>query len=218
MSEHSCGNFRRFGMECPFLDIKGHDPDNEHESRRIPFALPARRANDEMEDNLRRLPTVAHGQPEMKEALERMAAIQREGGLRSIPRRVPELMPDFGSRKVGDLPFGGRGHPELISILAAIAIMQGLRALRSRGFSPGVQSVSQSEMRSARGLNRASGTSGAGPRSTGTVAGQGFHLRAETFRRPLRAPKLNERDEALKRLLGFKGLRAGFDEFSETGF
>ncbi len=204
MRHHACGNFRQFGMECPFGEIEEHQDEEEDERFKLPFAVPARRANDRMAENLSQFPVVAHGQPDMAEKLKRIAAIQREGGLQSIP----------------NFPFGGRGHPELISILAAIAIMTGLRALQASGFGTGSQGVRASEMRAGRGLSGLSGTSGVAQGSrTGLRGRGGLHVQAETFRRPFRAPKVgDERDEALRRLLGFRGPRGGFDEFSETGF
>jgi len=190
-------------MLCPFEDMEEDDEDDQPDERRIPIAIPMRRAQEGQLDNLSQFPVIAHGDPAMRKALEKMAAIQREGGLKSIPRAVPSL------------PFGGRGHPELISILAAIAVMTGLKALRSTGFGASLRAVRLSETRAAKGLTRLSGIGG---QPTGGRGG-GLHVQAPTFRRPLRAPKVSrQRNNEMKRLLGFGPKGPGFDQFSETGF
>ncbi len=205
---HECDRFRARGMSCPFEEMDEDDDDDEEQDKLFPpLAIPARKRRDgDLANNLSQFPVVAHGDPQMKEALERMAAIQNEGGLQSIPNLIPSL------------PFQGRGHPEIISILAAIAIMSTLKALRSTGLGKGFQAVKVSETRVARGLSKLGGIGGSAVRP-GPPAGGGLHMRAPTFRGPLPSPKVSKgQDNELRRLLGFRGPLAGFDEFSETGF
>lgn len=223
---HECERFTLRGIECPFRDLtkeekkrqrereKEERPEEAEERDEIPVAIPARREQDkrhkmtreqQFADMLKRMPVIAHGDPKMKEALERMLRTQEEGGLPSIPR---EAIP----RRGFPLPeLEGRG---LIAVLSAIAIFEGLRQLRSTGSGTSSRAVRASELRAASGFNKLLGTSGRG-------AG-GFLRQADRFRTPLRtSPKVTqEKDTALKRLLGFSlgKPQAGFDEFSETGF
>ncbi len=202
---HDCDRFRAKDMLCPFQDLEEDDDDPDTESEDLPLAIPARKQREMMVDNLSQFPVIAHGDPRMKKALERMAAIQHGGGLPSIPREVPNL------------PFQGRGHPELISILAAIAIMSALKGMRSITSSPSFQAVRVSESRVAKGLTRL-GQSGR-PGSRGGFGG--IHTQAPRFRGAHGLRKVSqEQDNQLKRLLGFSlgPPGAGFDEFSETGF
>lgn len=224
LEHHDCDRFRAQGLMCPFEELREDDDFEDDKSHRIPIAFPARRAADELGDNLLRFPTIAHGEPEMRKALERMAAIQQEGGLRSIPRAIPtlpDLPPVVAPGRGRGAPFpspvlGGRG---IISILAAIAIMSTLRSMRSPTFNPTSQAVQTSERHVARGLTRLGQTG-----RIGTPGGfGGLHTQAATFRPGqlgLRPKVTIKGNNELRKLLGFglKGPSAGFDEFSETGF
>lgn len=206
LHNHECARFRQFGMSCPFEELK--EDDEEDEEHRIPIAIPARRSQSQMADNLVQFPIIAHGDPVMRKALERMAAIQHEGGLQSIPRSVPAM----------GLPSSGSVAQPLIAILTAVAIMEGLRRSRSLKSGASLKAVRASEVRAAKGLTQLSPTGRGSPRGQAAGGGGGFHMKAPTFRKPLTAPKLRSGDRQLRRLLGLPNRVAGFDEFSETGF
>lgn len=194
MHMHECDRFRAEGFsECPFRRSKGHeDEDEEEERRRIPLALPGRRTVEgDALDNLSQFPVIAHGDPAMRKALERMAAFQNLRGLPSLPDiTVPEF------------PFGGRGLHETAAIFAAVVIMQSLRALRATGPSPPFQAVRVSERHAARGLAQVG--------APGTRGGfGGMHVNAASKLRRLMGRR---------RLRELGGPIAGFDAFSETGF
>lgn len=225
---HECDIFGVRGIECPFRDLtkeerkrkrerdKEEKEAEEEERDEIKVMVPARRRTGrdhritremEMVEQFRDMPVIAHGDPEMKKALERMRSMQNEGGLPSIPR-IPGLpLPELE----------GRG---LIALLAAIAISEGLRQLRSTGSMPSFQAVRASETRAAQGLSKLSRTGKVGHRG----GFGGLMRQADRFRTPLRtSPKVSrERDIALRRLLGFSLGRpssgSGSDDFSETGF
>ena len=219
---HDCDRFRASGLACPYLGLKRKsrkkDREREKESEdreleeslKIPFIIKrdARQQaeNDLLGEDLMKLPVIAHGDPAMKKALERMMQMQSKGGLPSIPRLIPEL-PSFEQ--------GPRG---LIAILAAIATMAALERMRSTGSNPGFQPVRAAETQSAQGLSRLSQSGRPGSRG----GFGGIHTRAAKFRTPLRtAPKIRSRDNDLRKLLGFRSKGSGLpgiDEFSETGF
>lgn len=220
---HDCDRFRASGLACPYRELKKtkkkdreEDPEREEQvedrslvdALRIP--LPGKREKDLRQnsfllgEDLMKLPVIAHGDPEMQKALERMLRIQDVGGLPSIP--------NFGT----GLPSFDQGPQGIMAILAAIATMAALNRLRSTGSNPSFQAVRASETQSARGLSRLSQSGLAGSRG----GFGGIHTRAAKFRIPLRtAPK---RNQELRRLLGFKGSKGsglpGIDTFSETGF
>jgi len=211
---HDCERFFAQGIECPFRRKIEHEEDDEEEEERqaqrdagrFPHEImfPARRSNEDVGGQLSQFPVIAHGDPEMRERLERMAAFKRLGELPSLPQISPP-------------PFGGRGLPELTSILAAITIMTLLRSMRSTGFGQGFQAVRASEKVAAEGLSRLSR-----PGRQGSRGGfGGMHMQAPTFRGVLRFRKVSQgENQEMRRLLGFSlgPPGAGFDEFSETGF
>lgn len=158
---HECARFTKVGLTCPFRRSEEDDDDEPDEKavrelqdaqekfdeREIPFAVPARKTRDP-ENRMGAISQFAVAPVELREQLERMAAFQREGGLQSVPRFPP-------LRATPDFPFQGRGHPGLVSILAALAVMQGLRLARSGKLRTGLQQVKASEMRAAQGLSKA---------------------------------------------------------------
>lgn len=195
---HDCDRFRSRGIDCPFRRFKEDDEEEPDEEQQIPFVM--KKQQEQELDNLRQFPIIAHGDPAMRKALERMAAIKRDGGLPSIPPfRNP--VPAF--------PLQGRGHPEIISAITAIAIMKALRSMRATGSNPGLQPVMTSERRVAKGLSRVLGRQSGGLARTGGRGGLHVNAAAE-----------------LQNLLGFRrklgpsgnALSAGVDSFSETGF
>lgn len=193
---HECDRFMVSGFrECPFRRRDEHEDDEDDDfddAMEFRLAFPVKRNADQVEG---RSPlTIAHLQPKMREALERMAAIKDVGGLPSIPRFDPTI-PEF--------PFGGRGHQEAAAILAALAAMQGLRLLRQTGSRPSLQAVQHSEKRAARGLSKVLGTSRTRGRG-GLHVNEAANLRRLLFGR--------------RKLLNGTSLIAGFDSFSETGF
>ncbi len=228
---HECERFALRGIECPFRKMTREErkrqrerdkeqPEKEAEEREgIRAMIPARRQDDKrhkmtreqaMAKRLADMPVIAHGEPQVRKALERMRQIQNEGGLPSIPRE--------STRRGFPLPeLEGRG---LISTLAAIAIFEGLRQLRATGSGTSSQAVRASEMRAAEGLSRLSQSGKPGSRG----GFGGLHTQPPKLR-PLRtSPKVSqEEDDALRRLLGFSlgppaGPGSGSDVFSETGF
>lgn len=209
---HECDRFKAQGLVCPFRRFREDDeglereedakkdpelPDPDDDDHfQYPFVIKRKQQQAEL-DNLRQLPVIAHGDPAMRKALERMAAIKKDGGLPSLPN-IP--IPNF--------PLQGVGHQEIISVLAAIAIMNALRGMRSMSSGTSFPAVQGSERHAARGLskvlNRQSGV--------GRTKGRGgLHVNAAAD---------------LQKLLGFRrklgpgagGPVAGFDSFSETGF
>lgn len=145
---HECDRFIAEGLECPFRRFR-EDADPEEEEKEaeqqkafefpdsIPFMVPERRrTSGDVEKNLGAISDLAVAPRELREALERMAAFKQIGELSSIP----------------DFPFSGRGHPAIMSVLAAITIMTVLRSLRSAGFGTGFQGVRTSERHAAKGL------------------------------------------------------------------
>ncbi len=177
-SGHECDRFRAVGLECPFRRFREDDDDEEEPEERdaheIPLALPGRAAR---ERELNNITTLAVAPKELREALERMAAFQRMGELQSIPNftRQPAIR---GLPKIPDFPLSGRGHPEIISILAAIAISRGLAMLRARGFPTNSLGVRLSERLAAKGLRKVSEISKRGSvRQTGRGRG-GFNVNA----------------------------------------
>lgn len=199
MEHHDCDRFRVAGLACPFKGMEDHEDEEDAEEDESAFelALPGRKAKERELDNLRQFPVIAHGDPAMKKALERMAAIKNTGGFPSLPNMSP--VPEF--------PLQGRGHREIMAVLSAAAIMQGLRMLRSTGSGVNSRAVQMSERRAAGGLSKVLGRSG----SARTGGRGGLHVNAAAD---------------LQNLIGFKrklrdtgsGLTAGFDSFSETGF
>lgn len=200
LENHECDRFRVVGLECPFRRLLDDEEDEqeEEERQRIPLALPGRRRREAEDAEGNPLLIFPHADPQIRKALERMAALMRDGGLRSIPREVPSF------------PLSGRGHTEIIATLAAIAIMRALGGLRSTGSSVPVQPVRISEQRAARGLNQLQGISKSAPGAGRTMGRGGFHVNAAANMRRLFG--LSPR-----RLLGLTS-SAGFDSFSETGF
>lgn len=202
---HDCSRFQKRMIECPFRGMDEHDDDDDEDDpeepgSRIPIAIPMRR-QAQVSDNLSQFPVIAHGVPEMKKALERMAALQRVGELQSIP----------SSRSLG------RGAPELISILAAIAITTSLLSGRVSRSARSFQAVRTAEQRVSKGFGRLIQTG-----KPGSPGGFGGMLRpAARFRGPLPSfPRVTKNNnESLRKLLGFGQLPiAGIDTFSETGF
>ncbi len=228
---HDCVRFKFRGIECPFETLKEDDEQPEDEpdkegaepkesvpaQERIPFLAHARKAESaRIGEDLLKLPVLAHGDKEMREALERMRSVQDRGGLRSIPRAIPNL-PDLvapGRGRGAPFPSPGLVAPGIMAILAAIAITATLRSMRSTMSNPTSGQVRASETHVSKGLTRLGQTG-----KIGTRGGfGGLHTRAPTFRPQLRfSPQ--QRNQRLKELLGFgKEPVAGFDEFSETGF
>lgn len=193
---HECDRFMVSGFrECPFRRQKEHEGDEDDEfdhEMDIRLAFPAKRNADQVEG---RLPLIfPHADPKVRKELERMAAFKDLGGLPSLPR-MGQVVPEF--------PFGGRGHQEAVAILAALAAFQGLKLLRQTGRRPSLRAVQFSEKRSARGLSKVLGT--------GRTAGRGgFHVNAAADLRRLLFGR--------RKILDGRGLVAGFDAFSETGF
>lgn len=171
---HDCSRFVVRGMPCPFRELAKPEaedtpPDEEFFRDIIPIGERNKEARTRALNNLS---TIAVAKGEVKEALERMAAIQQTGGLPSIPNMEPFM----------DFPLQGRGHPEIIAVLTAIAIAAGLRAGRSSTFRSGFRAVQASEMRVAQGLSKHFGTS--------PLRGRGGMLRNDA--------------RALRELLGFQ--------------
>ncbi len=175
---HDCDRFKAVGLRCPFRRFEEEEDESQEEEKgSFPkFMVPARKER-EVADNISRLPLVVHGQPQMKKALERLAAIQSGGGLSSIPQIG---VPNF--------PLQGRGHPEIISALAAIALMKFFGAVRSKGFGMSGRVVQAGERRVAQGLSKVIGkVSGAGR----TRGRGGFHVDAAAdLKRLLGVPSL----------------------------
>ena len=134
----------------------------------FPLAIPARKQKEQELDNLSRFPVIAHGDPVMKRALERMAAMKNVGGLPSIP--------DLG--RIGQPPFGGRGLPQITAVLSAIVIMQILRGMRSTGPGTSSRVVGRAETRSARELSKVSKVGGFGRNPGRTMGRGGIHVNA----------------------------------------
>lgn len=143
---HECDRFRVFGLRCPFGGLKEDEEDEDEEeeeegqkAERVPLMLPARRRSDaDAQRELRNVTDIAVAPKELREALERLAAIKQRGAMRSIP----------------ELPFGGRGHPETFAALAAIALMTVFRALRKSGFGAGLRAVRIGEKHVSKGFSR----------------------------------------------------------------
>lgn len=189
---HECDRFLAVGLPCPFrrfVEDDDQEPDEEDEGDelQIPFMMPARRAK---EKELARVTTLAVAPKELREALERMAAFKNLGGLPSLP----------------DFPLQGRGHPAIISALAAIALTVVFRTLRRAGLGQGSQLVRVGERRVAQGLSKVARP----PRSQGR--GGIHHNAAADMRRLLGfGPRRRRRDSTSTAV-------EGFDSFSETGF
>lgn len=212
---HDCDRFRRVGLECPFRRLPEDDDDQDEEEQKkraareladegrgsrdldIPLFFPGKRPNDADAQRPLRFPVTSR--PLIERGIERVAAFQRVGELQSIPPVKP------GAASQEAFPFNALTPRALIASLSAIMIMQGLRALRSQGFSTASQGVARSEKRSARVLSQGLAQSpGQGP-LRGPGRG-GMHVQESTFRNLLRRP----------RIIG--SLTGGFDSFSETGF
>ncbi len=202
LRNHECARFWALGLNCPFRkldDLEDESPPDEEFFRDV--GVGHRKSMEQRGDQLKNNLLVLHAQPEMRKILERMAAIQFEGGLPSIPK-AGELM---GS------PSGGLGRPELVPALAAIAIGVGLGMRRSSGSRPSMPAVRASERGAAKLLS--------GPLGTSRLRGRGgFHVNAAAAIQAIQGgrgigvfPK-----RRLKDRFGF-GL-PGFDSFSETGF
>jgi len=204
MHMHECDRFTTtsaFG-ECPFRRMPGHEEEDEERDQpdeqavRFPFEalIPARRRRDaNLGDNLSQFPVIAHGDPVMRKALERMAAIQTVRGLPSLP----------DSTKLPPFQLRGPNRREVVATIAMLVIMQSLRALRSTGPSPSFQAVRASERHAARGLSQVGQ-----PGRTGGRGGLHVNAAADLRRLMFGRRKIEE--------LG--GPIAGFDSFSETGF
>ncbi len=204
---HECDRFRARGMVCPFSrfeEDEEDDPDEDEESdaaeRRIPLALPGRRERD-ADIEQRQAPLMfPHADPEFRKRLEQMAAFKNLGDFPFLPR-LPQMTPDVPGR----FRLTGRGHEAVMAGLAAIVIMQTIRALRSSGFGLTPRLVGISEKRAGSQLKGVTRLSPGEGRPLGGGRG-GFHMRADKFRRLMRPPRLGS------------GLVSGFDSFSETGF
>lgn len=189
---HECDRFGAQGVDCPFRQFKEDEdePDEEEDRMPVPIAIPGRRAGEVREPLI-----FPHAQPDFVKRLEQMAAFQNLGELQSVPD-VP-----------GRFRLTGRGHEATMAGLAAIVIMQTMRALRSGGFGNISRSVRTSEQRAAKalkGLTRFTGSPGQG-RPLGAGRG-GFLLKESDFRFLMRRPRLETTPAG------------GFDSFSETGF
>lgn len=171
---HECDRFRKEIGQCPFRRFVEDDDDDEEDEERksdalkIPFMLPARSARDA---DLERRGSASNPLlifPDLvtarRKELERMAAIQRGGELESIP--------DFR-----DFPLGGRGLPETISVLTAIALMRVFGKLRSGGPINTSRAVRTAERVSARGL-RQLGIGRPASARPGIRGRGGFHVNA----------------------------------------
>lgn len=147
MRHHDCDRFRASGLRCPFRRFEPdeeQDDDDEQDKDGFPrFVIPARRERD-LENNLSQLRVVQ--QPAIKEALERLAAIQNRGELESIPKIG---VPNF--------PLSGRGHPEIIAVLSAIALMKFFGKMRSMGLGTTGPVVQAGERQLAKGLQKVVG-------------------------------------------------------------
>lgn len=174
---HECDRFKvRLGLPCPFRksreDLDEEEDEDERDAFDIPLALPGRAAK---ERSLSNITTLAVAPKELREALERMAAFKQLGGAPSIP----------------SFPFQGRGHPEIISVLTAIALMTAFRALRSKGFGMGSNAVRIGERHVAQGLSKV-----VKPQGSARVAGRGgFHVNAAADLRRLLFGRRRLRDE-----------------------
>lgn len=205
---HDCDRFRAVGLQCPFRKFREDEdqPDDEEEEKKrsrdqelpeekgtdIPFMFPARRSRIDL-PKIRQL-VVAHGDPEMAEALERMAAFKNTGGLPSIP--------NFPRMKS---PLSEQSMAAIMAALTGIGVMQALRLMRQTGSNPNFQAVQASERHAAKGLSKVSNARGLG--SARTSGRGGIHVNAAAdLKRLLRPRSLSS------------GLSAGVDTFSETGF
>lgn len=176
---HDCDRFRLRNQVCPFAKFKeDDDPEESFDEPGLKFVVPARRKKDELRPPDAVTPLVFPARNErFHREFERLAAFKRLGELPSIP--------SMGFPSPGSTP------QAILSLLAAIAIMQSLRALRSGGFGTSVRGVGLSETRAASLLKGVGKVSQAGGRSTGGRGG--FHMPAPTFRRLLRPPRLRKR-------------------------
>lgn len=194
---HECDRFGLQGIPCPFRKFKeDEDEDPEEQKGRIPFelAIPARRAKD-FRDQLRPVVPLAVAPKELREALERMAAFQQEGDMLSIP----------------DFPLSGRGHPEIIATLTAIALMTAFRQLRGSGSGTASSVVRAGERRVAQGLAKVAKPLGFSPGQGRTMGRGGIHVNA--------AADLRRLIFGRRRLKRPGGVALGFgQEFNETGF
>jgi len=193
------------------------EPDEEHkqvkrqavaekgQDDRDLIPLPARRSNMDVGGQLLQFPVIAHGDPVMRERLERMAAIKDIGGLPSLPN----LKQPF---------FGGVGAREITAILAAMAIFSTLNAMRQITSSPSFPAVRASEQHAARGLSRLSQSGRPGSRG----GFGGIHTQAQRFRTPAFVRKVSPaRNQRLRRFIGLtrpSGSLPFGQEFDETGF
>lgn len=184
---HECDRFIAKGLPCPFRKSRQDDDDDEGEEKQpFPLVFPARRKADQ-EQQLKNVTTLAVAPKELREALERMAAFQNVGELQSIP----------------NFPLSDRGQPEILSVLAAIALMKAFRALRARGLGTGLNAVRVGERHVTKGLAQVAQRPLLGGR------GGGLHVNASADLRRLLFGR---------RRLRLGGQQVGQDNFSETGF
>lgn len=174
---HECARFTRVIGDCPFRRFKEDDDSEEEkipvrfptffereaeERRTEPAFVPAARRQDR--DRRQRgdpgqgqeisVPVIAHGQPAMKKALERMLPIQELGGFRSLPPLL-QIMPEIANlltkqdQRVESLRLSDSAPRQLMGILMAIAVGALLRRSPGRGFNPSFATVQAVEKRAA---------------------------------------------------------------------
>lgn len=194
---HSCARFWALALECPFRRFRDHEEDDPPDEEFEQFVVGERKAKDADQELRNVTQLIPHGDPVVRKLLERMAAIKDFGGLPSIPDSIPAL------------PFGGRGHPEIIAVLTAIAIMSLLKGMRSLGPNPSLRAVTHAETQSGKGLKGVSKTLSARTQGRG-----GFQVNAAADLRRLLFGRRKQR----RKKDGGAALTGGFDEFSETGF
>lgn len=184
MARHLCRRFWKEGLECPFRRMRDHEEDSEEEEKQPQKAARRAEQTNELEDAIsdrpRFVPFIGHRDdadsekrrferqiqvvpnPEvLKRETKRIAAFKREGGLQSIPFDV--------LRESGLLAHGPQA---LGAVLAAIAIMQLLRGMRSTGLGTSSLAVAGAERQSAKALRPLLRPSGPGR----TMGRGGLHV------------------------------------------
>lgn len=188
LAEHECARFTKFGFECPFKPFEEEPDDDDREQevahRRAAgedegageddidsFAFDRNkkgrgRADKPTAENLDNVTSIFKNVTTPKEARrhgEGIAALQREGALKSIPN-MSSLLQE-------------RGPKAIIALLTSFAVAEGLRR------SGAINSMSNS--RAVRATERVVGSrlSSLSRTSTGRGSGRGFfHNDAEALR------------------------------------
>lgn len=196
---HDCSRFDRFGIDCPFrkmgLEPEEEDREEEFDESFVPRVafVGERNKRNERGDRAERSLTIVHSQPEVREALERMAAFQGLGGLPSLPP-IESLRPS--SR--------GPGRGQIIALFAATMITAALLRGANFGSMSSLRGVRTSEMLAGAQLSALGERSG-----FERIEGNENVFSDFGIRRMAGVEDVNRR----LRGSGFVG-----DEFSETGF